>query len=57
MSLDDVFLRWRPPWLLIFPSGADQPLVIQATLGIATTTILLIVTPAIWSVVFAGMAM
>jgi ABC-2 type transport system permease protein len=44
------------PWELIYPSGADQPLVIQAMMGQSLTTITPILGTVMWIVVFVGVA-
>lgn len=44
------------PWPLIFPAGADQPLVIQAMSGQPLTTITPVLATLVWIVVFVGVA-
>ncbi len=44
------------PWPLIFPTGADQPLVIQAMSGQPLTTITPVLATLVWIVVFVGVA-
>jgi ABC-2 type transport system permease protein len=49
-------LAYLTPWPLIFPTGTDQPLVLQAMMGTPLTTIVPILATIIWIGVFVGLA-
>lgn len=44
------------PWGLIFPTGVDQPLALQAMIGMPLTTVVPIVATLVWIVIFIGVA-
>jgi hypothetical protein len=44
------------PWGLIFPTGADQPIVIQAMMGMSLTNVIPILATIAWIVGFVSVA-
>jgi ABC-2 type transport system permease protein len=45
------------PWGLIFPTATDQPIVIQAMMGVSLTNLVPILATIAWIVVFVGVAL